>query len=81
MKKDFVMGFFIGILLYLFIFGIRVVKVLVKSRWKFDMIRHGLFNTFNEPGFVISQLLILILCVVGSMALYYLYKNGYFFQK
>ena len=81
MKKDFVSGFFIGIVIYLFIFGIRVIKVLVKSGWKFDMIRHGLFNTFNDVVFVLSQLLILVLCVAGSMTLYYYYKKGYFFQK
>jgi len=81
MKKEFIIGFFIGILLYLFIFGIRVIKVLIRGRWKFDMIRHGLYNTFNQPGFVLSQVSILILCVVGSMTLYYLYKNGYFFHK
>jgi len=81
MRKDFVIGFFIGIGVYLFIFGIRVVKVLIKGRWRFDMIRHGLFNTFNDPGFVITQLLILLLCVVGSITLYYFYKEGYFFQK
>jgi len=78
MRKDFVIGFFIGIAVYLFIFGIRVVKVLIKARWKFDMVRHGLFNTFNDPGFVIVQLLILVLCVVGSITLYYFYKEGYF---
>ena len=81
MKKDFVIGFFIGVAVYLFIFGIRVVKVLIKARWKFDIVRHGLFNTFNDPGFVLSQLLILVLCVVGSATLYYFYKEGYFFQK
>jgi hypothetical protein len=78
MKKSFVIGFFIGIGLYLFIFGIRVMKVLIKGRWRFDMIRHGLFNTFNDPGFVLSQFLILLLCVVGSITLYYFYKEGYF---
>ena len=81
MKKEFVIGFFIGVAVYLFIFGIRVVKVLIKARWKFDIVRHGLFNTFNDPGFVLSQLLILVLCVVGSATLYYFYKEGYFFQK
>ena len=81
MKKEFITGFFIGILLYIFIFGIRVIKVLIRGRWRFDMIRHGLFNTFNDAGFVLSQLLILILCVAGSMTLYYFYKEGYFFQK
>ena len=81
MKKEFVTGFFIGILLYLFIFGIRVLKVLIRGRWRFDMIRHGLYNTFNQPEFVLSQISILILCVVGSMTLYYFYKEGYFFHK
>ena len=81
MKKEFVIGFFIGVAVYLFIFGIRVVKVLIKARWKFDIVRHGLFNTFNDPGFVLSQLLILVLCVVESATLYYFYKEGYFFQK
>ena len=81
LKKEFVTGFFIGVVLYLFIFGVRVLKVLIRGRWRFDMIRHGLFNTFNEPWFVLSQLLILVLCVVGSMTLYYFYKEGYFFQK
>lgn len=80
-KKEFVVGFFIGILLYLFIFGIRVVKVLVRAGWKFDMIRHGLFNTFNNVGFVVTQVLILVFCVAGSIVLYYYYKQGYFFQK
>ena len=81
MKKSFVTGFFIGVALYLFIFGIRVVKVLIKARWKFHMIQAGLFKTFNDPGFVITQLLIFMLCVVGSVTLYYFYKEGYFFQK
>ena len=76
--KDLVIGFFIGILCYIFIFGIRVVKVLVRSRWRFDMIRYGLFSTFNDLVFVLSQLLILLLCVAGSMTLYYYYKKGYF---
>lgn len=81
MKKEFITGFFIGILLYIFIFGAKVLKVLIKGRWRFDMIRHGLYNTFNELGFVITQVSVLILCVVGSMTLYYFYKEGYFFQK
>ncbi len=81
MRKEFITGFFIGVVLYLFIFGIRVLKVLIRGRWRFDMIRHGLFNTFNEPKFVVGQLLILVLCVVGSMTLWYFYKEGYFFQK
>ncbi len=81
MKKELVIGFFIGIVLYLFIFGVRVLKVLIRGRWRFDMIRHGLYNTFSEPKFVLSQVLILVLCVVGSMTLYYFYKEGYFFQK
>lgn len=81
MKKEFTIGFFIGILLYLFIFGIRVIKVLIKARWKFNIIQKGLFKTFNDPRFILTQLLILILCVAGSMTLYYYYKKGYFFQK
>jgi len=81
MKKEFIIGFFIGIFLYLFIFGIKVIKVLVRAKWKFNMIRHGLFNTFNEPNFVLTQLLIILLCVIGSVTLYYLYKKGYFLQK
>jgi len=81
MKKEFITGFFIGILLYIFIFGVKVLKVLIKGRWRFSMIRYGLYNTFNEPGFVITQVSILILCVIGSMTLYYFYKEGYFFQK
>lgn len=81
MKKEFVTGFFIGILVYSFIFGIRVLKVLIKGGWKFGMIGHGLFKTFSDPKFVIVQLLILILCVAGSITLYYFYKKGFFFQK
>ena len=81
MRKEFVIGFFIGILLYLFTFGVRVIKVLIRAKWKFNMIQHGLFNTFNEPGFVLRQILILILCVAGSMTLYYFYKMGYFRNK
>jgi len=77
-EKELIHGFFIGIGLYILIFGARVLKVLIKSRWKFDIIRIGLSKTFNDPGFVITQLLILILCVAGSMGLYYFYKQGYF---
>ncbi len=80
-KKNLVIGFFIGVFLYLLIFGARVLKVLIKGRWKFNMIQHGLFKTFNEPAFVLEQLLLIVLCVAGSMTLYYYYKKGYFFQK
>lgn len=81
MKKEFITGFFIGIVIYIFIFGTRVLKVLIRGRWRFDMIRHGLFNTFNDPAFVLTQLVILVLCVVGSITIYYFYKEGYFSIK
>ena len=77
MKRDFVTGFFIGIALYSLIFGVKVLKVLIKGRWRFDMIRYGLYDTFNDPVFVVSQVLIIILCVTGSMTLYHFYKKGY----
>jgi len=80
-KKEFVIGFFIGIFLYLFIFGIRVVKVLIKSRGRFDMIQIGLFKTFSDPAFALMQVFILVLCVVGSITLYSLYRGSHFFQK
>jgi len=80
-KKHLTIGFFIGIALYIFIFGIRVIKVLIKANWKFHMIQAGLFKTFNDPLFAISQLITIILCIAGSITLYYLYKKGYFFQK
>ncbi len=81
MKKEFITGFFIGIGFYIFIFGIKVIKVLIKANWKIEMVQRGLYKTFSELGFVVTQLGILLLCVVGSITLYYLYKNGYFFQK
>ena len=81
MKKEFVTGFFIGILLYTLIFGAKVLKVLIKGRWRFDMISYGLDTTFSDPVFVSSQFIILVLCVAGSITLYHFYKKGYFFQK
>jgi len=81
MKKEFIVGFFMGIVLYIFIFGIRVMKVLIKVDWKIEMVQRGLYKTFSGPGFVLTQLGILVLCVVGSITLYSLYKQGYFFQK
>jgi len=81
LKKELITGFFIGILLYIFIFGIRVLKVLIKSNWKFSMIQKGLFKTFNDPLFALSQFLILVLCVAGSVTVYYFYKKGYFWEK
>ena len=81
MKKELATGFLIGVLLYLFIFGVRVLKVLIKGRWRFDIIGHGLYVTFSSPAFVVQQVSILILCIAGSMTLYYFYKKGYFLQK
>ncbi|MBW2989938.1 hypothetical protein KY358_06505, partial [Candidatus Woesearchaeota archaeon] len=78
MEKDLVVGFFIGIILYSFIFGAKVIKVLIRARWKIEMVRRGLFMTFNRPGFVIAQIITILLCTAGSMALYYLYRKGYF---
>ena len=76
-KRVLVAGFFIGTILYLFIFGVRVLKVLIKGRWRFSMIQSGLFKTFNNPAFVLQQLLIIVLCIAGSMTLYYFYKKGW----
>ena len=81
MKKEMIIGFFIGIGIYMFTIGIRVLKVLIRAKWNFSMIQHGLYTTFNDPVFVINQVLILILCVAGSITVYYYYKKGYFFQK
>jgi len=78
LSKDLVVGFFIGIVLYIAIFSVKLLKVLIKGRWKFDMIRHGVSNTFNQPDFLLSQLMIIVLSVAGSMTLYYFYKKGYF---
>ncbi|MBW2975372.1 hypothetical protein KY366_06655 [Candidatus Woesearchaeota archaeon] len=81
MEKELVTGFFIGVVLYTLIFGARVIKVLVRARWNFSMIRHGISNTFNDPRFVLIQVFTLALCTAGSITLYYFYKKGYFFQK
>jgi hypothetical protein len=80
MNKSLITGFFIGVLLYIFIFGMRVIKVLIRARWNFEMIQHGLYNTFSEPFFAIGQIITLILCIAGSITLYYYYRAG-FFQK
>jgi len=61
MKKELVIGFFIGIGIYMFTIGVRVLKVLMRARWNFSMIQYGLYTTFSDPVFTISQFLILIL--------------------
>lgn len=80
-ERDHVVGFFIGIVLYILIFGSKVLKVLIRSGWKFEMIQKGLFKTFNDLFFVLNQFLTLVLCVVGSIGIYYFYKKGYFKRR
>lgn len=81
LKKEFIVGFFIGIGIYIFIFGIRVMKILIKANWNIEVVQRGLYKTFSGPGFVFTQLGILVLFVVGSVTLYSLYKGSYFLGK
>jgi len=78
MRREYIVGFLIGIAVYVFTFGLRVVKVLIQSNWKFHIIQKGLYSPFNNTKFMLSQLSILALFVAGSITLYTLYRRGYF---